>query len=59
MSQALKLGYGIDKMVHAWLLETAGLGMLMDAQVCWCNSTVHVQGFSHWKREADDHDVIR
>ena len=26
MSQAQKLGYGVDEMVHAWLLETAGWG---------------------------------
>ena len=32
--------------------------MLADVQVSWCDPTVHVQGFSHQKREADDHDVI-
>ena len=32
--------------------------MLMDVQTGWHDSTVHVQGFSNWKREADDHDII-
>ena len=31
----------------------------MDMQVGWHDSTVHAQGFSHWKGEVDDHDVIR
>ena len=35
------------------------LGTLTDVQVGQHNSTVHVQGFSHLKREADDHDGIR
>ena len=34
------------------------VGMLADMQVSQCDSTVHAQGFSHWKREADDLDVI-
>ena len=33
--------------------------MPMDVHAGWHDSTVHVQGFSHLKREADDHDVIR
>ena len=31
----------------------------MIVQVGLCDSTAHVQGFSNWKGEADDHDVIR
>ena len=31
----------------------------MDAQVGQHDSTVNVQGLSHWKRETDDHDIIR
>ena len=34
-------------------------GTLMDAQVGWYDSTAYVQGFSHWKREADNCDIIR
>ena len=34
-------------------------GMLTDVQVGWHDFTVHPQGFSHWKRRADDHDIIR
>ena len=34
------------------------VGTPMDVQVGWCDSTVHVQCFSHLKREADDCDVI-
>ena len=33
--------------------------MLTDAQAGWHDSTVHAQGFSHWKRGADNHDIIR
>ena len=33
--------------------------MLADALVSQHDSTVHVQGFSHQKRDADDHDVIK
>ena len=33
--------------------------MLTDVQVGQHDSTAHAQGFSCWKREADDHDVIR
>ena len=33
--------------------------MAVDVQVGWHDSTVHVQGFSHLKREVDDHDIIR
>ena len=32
--------------------------MLMDVQMDQHHSTVHVQGFSYWSREADDHDII-
>ena len=35
------------------------LGMLMDAQGCWHDSTVHAQSFSHLKGRADDCDIIR
>ena len=31
----------------------------MDVQAGWHDSTAHAQGFSHWKREADNCDVIR
>ena len=34
-------------------------GTLTDAQVGQHNSTAHAQGFSHQKRETDDHDIIR
>ena len=30
----------------------------MDVQAGQHDSTAHVQGFSHWDREADNHDVI-
>ena len=30
----------------------------MDVQAGWHNSTVHAQGFSHLKGEADDCDII-
>ena len=33
--------------------------MPMDAQVGWCDPIAHVQGFSHLKAEADNHDIIR
>ena len=31
----------------------------MDVQAGWLNPTAHVQGFSHLKGEADNHDIIR
>ena len=48
MSQAWKLGYRIDEMVHAWLIQLSELmvEMLMDVQAGWHDCTVHVQGFS-------------
>ena len=35
------------------------VGTPVDVQVSWHDSTVHAQGFSHLKGEADDGDVIR
>ena len=34
-------------------------GMLMDAQVCRCDSAAHVQRFSHLEGRADNLDIIR
>ena len=51
--------------IHNWwdgscvAVRDGRLGMLMDVQVGWHNSTVHGQGFSNLKREADNHDIIR
>ena len=60
MSQTQKLGYQIDKLVHVQLLKPLKLfgGMLADVQARQCDPTANMQGFSRWKREADDHDVI-
>ena len=60
MSQAWKLGYEIDKTVCVQSLKLFNClaGMLADVQVSWSDPTVHVQGFSCWKRETDDCDVI-
>ena len=35
------------------------VAVLMDVQVGQHNSTAHVHGFSHLKREADDCDIVR
>ena len=60
VSQAQNSGYKIDKLVH---VQTAkhwnwSAGMPADMQMSQHDPTVHVQGFSCWKREADDHDII-
>ena len=33
--------------------------MLVDAQMNYSASGVHAQWFSHWKIEADNHDVMK
>ena len=50
MSQAQKLGYGIDEMVHALAVRDSKVGLLTDVQAGWHNSTAHAQGFSTLKR---------
>ena len=44
MSQAWKVGYGIQKMVHV-LLKGSKVGMLADTPVSWLDLTAHAQIF--------------
>ena len=59
VSQAQKSGYGIWWDGSCVAVGVSRAGMLTDAQVGQHDSTVHSQGFSCLKREADSHDVIR
>ena len=57
--QAWKMGQGIDEDGSCIAVRESRVGMPMDVQAGWHDSTAHVQGFSCLKREADDCDVIR
>ena len=58
VSQAQKLGYRIQQDSSCVAARVGRVGMPKDVQAGQHYSTVHAQGFSCLKREADDHDII-
>ena len=63
MSQAQKLGYRIDEMVHAWLISCLleMTGREYQWMCRWVGMTLLYMHkvFPTQKGEADDHDIIR